>query len=358
MSIARHPARAWAAVVLGVALVAGCAGTTPLGSPTGSTSSGASAAPSETVSGSITVYSGRAESLVKPVIEQFEGATGVDVQVRYGDTAELAATILEEAGGSPADVYFGQDAGALGALAAEGRLAALPGSILDRVESRFRSPDGVWVGVSGRARVAAYHTGRLAATDLPASILGFADAKWKGRIGWVPTNGSFQAFVTALRVVEGEGQARSWLEGMQANQPKVYERNPQALEAAAAGEVDVALINHYYLYQAIRQQGRSYPVANHVFSGGDPGALVNVAGAGVLVTSRNAPAARALVAYLLGDEAQRYFATETFEYPLVAGVPPDPRLTPLSQITSPDLDLSDLSDLRGTLELLRDLGIL
>jgi iron(III) transport system substrate-binding protein len=302
------------------------------------------------------VYSGRSETLVGPLIERFETETGLDVQVNYAGTSELAATILEEGAASPADVFFSQDGGALGALAEEGLLAELPQATLDRVEAAFRSPDGLWVGVSGRARVAAYNTDELAPADLPASILDFTDPKWKGRLGWAPSNASLQSFVTALRVIEGEDAARAWLEGIQANEPDVYEGNSQALQGVAAGESHVAFINHYYLLAALAEG--EIPVANHFFPGGDPGSLINVAGAAMLTTAKNQEAAQAFIDFLLTNESQAYFAEQTYEYPIVDGVPADERLTPLDQIAAPDIDLSDLSDLQGTIELMQDVGIL
>jgi iron(III) transport system substrate-binding protein len=279
------------------------------------------------------------------------------VAVRYGDTAEMANLILTEGENSPADLHFAQDAGALGALASEGLLATLPDDVLGLVEDRFRSPDGQWVGLSGRSRVVAYNTDNVDPADLPDTIFGFTDPEWSGRIGWAPTNGSFQSFVTALRVLEGEDRAREWLEGIQANDPNVYEGNNPALEAVIAGEIDVAFINHYYLMQRLAEDP-DVPAANYFVPGGDPGALVNVAGAGILNTADQADAAEQLVEFLLSEEAQTYFAEETKEYPLAAGVEPDPELPPLGEIATPDIDLSDLSDLEGTLELLQDLGIL
>jgi iron(III) transport system substrate-binding protein len=306
----------------------------------------------------VVVYSGRSEELVAPILQQFQDETGITVEVRYGDTAELAATILEEGANAPADLYFGQDAGALGALAAAGRLRELPADLLDDVDARFRDPNGRWVGISGRARVLAYDTRELTAADLPASVLDLTDPKWKGRIGWVPTNASFHAFVTGLRQLRGDEAARAWLEGMQANEPKVYEKNGQALEAVRAGEVDIALINHYYLFQAQANSGETYPVADHFFTGGDPGALVNVAGVGILDTAARPEAAQRLAAFLLSPEAQEYFATKTFEYPLVSGTPADPALPTLAQIESPQIDLSELADLQGTLRMLQEVGVL
>ena len=315
------------------------------------------AQPSNDERGSLTVYSGRSEELVGPLLEQFTAATGVEVEARYGDTAEMANLILTEGENSPADVFFAQDAGALGAVAAEGLLAELPGETLDQVEERFRSPSGEWVGVSGRARVVVYNTDAVSEADLPDSILGFTDSDWSGRIGWAPTNGSFQSFVTALRVLEGEEGARAWLEGIEANEPSVYEGNGAALDAVIAGEIDVAFINHYYLMQRLAEEP-DVPAANFFLTDGDPGALVNVAGAGILTTAANAEAAQTFVEYLLSEEAQTYFAEETKEYPLVEGVEPNADLPALGEIGTPDIDLSDLSDLEGTLELLQEVGIL
>jgi iron(III) transport system substrate-binding protein len=305
--------------------------------------------------GSLIVYSGRSESLVGPLFERFEAESGIEVEVRYGDSAELAALLLEEGGRSPADLFFAQDAGALGAVAASGALASLDPAVLGRVEPRFRDPEGQWVGTSGRARVAAYSTERPDLV-LPESIHGFTDPAWQGRLGWAPTNGSFQAFVTGLRLLEGEDAARAWLEGIMANAPVAYEGNAAAVEGVAAGEVDVALVNHYYALELAAEHGSDFPVANHYFAAGDPGSLINVAGVGQLATAAHPQAAAALVHYLLSSEAQSYFADTTFEYPLIDGVTPDPRLPALDSIEAPEMDLSDLADLQGTVALLRDVG--
>ncbi len=340
-------------LALGITLIVGACGSGPSGSPAAVPSSSAAASPS----GSLTVYSGRSEELVAPILARFEEATGVTLEVRYAGTSELAATILEEGANSPADVFLSQDGGALGALAKEGLLAALPADVVGRVDPRFAAGDGTWVGLSGRARVLAYDTRELSDADLPASVTDLADPAWKGRIGWVPTNASFQTFVTALRVQLGEEAARAWLEAVQANDPRAYEGNAAAVAGVAAGEVDVALVNHYYLYQA-RAETPDLPVANHFFTGGDPGALVNVAGIGILGTAKNLAAAEALVRFLLDAEAQTYFATKTFEYALVEGIAPADGLPALADIQSPDLDLTDLDDIEGTVRLLQEAGVL
>ncbi len=318
----------------------------------------AEASPNED-SGTLTVYSGREEEYVAELFTQFEEDTGIELDVRYGDSAELAATLLEEGDASPADVFFSQDAGSLGAAAEGGLFAELNGDILDRVDPCFRSPEGLWVGTSGRARVAAYNTDVLSDEDLPASITGFTDPEWKGRFGFPPTNSSFQAFVAAMIVTDGEDATRDFLEGLTANEPKFYEDNGATTRAIADGEIEVGFVNHYYPYEVAAEEGEDIPVANHYFSDGDPGALVNTAGIGILASAENADSAETFVDFLTSEDAQSYFVERTFEYPLIEGIEPYGELVPLAEIESPDVDLSDLG---GTLEpalgLMAEVGLL
>ena len=325
----------------------------------GSPEAGASpvASPVAGEGGSLVVYSGRNENLVGPIIERFQELTGIEVEVRYGDTAEIAATILEEGDNSPADVFLGQDAGAAGALAREGVLAPVEPAVLDLVPEKFRSDDGVWVGVSGRARVLVYNTESEAADQLPSGVADLTDPAWSGKVGWAPTNGSFQAFVTAYRVLSGDDVVRDWLTSMQENGTVAFEGNGAIVRAVAAGEIEVGLVNHYYKYEISEEEGTDLPVENHFFAAGDPGSLVNVAAVAKLTTAANSDQADAFIAFLLDEEAQTYFAETTFEYPLIEGVAIAEDLTPLDQIQSPEIDLADLADLEATLELLAEVGL-
>ncbi len=304
----------------------------------------------------ITVYSGRSEELVGPILEGYAAETGVDVEVRYGDSTEMAATILEEGQNSPADLFFGQDAGALGALKGEGRLQDLPEATLDSVDERFADPDGQWVGTSGRARVIAYNTDAVDEGDLPETILDVTDPEWEGRVGWAPTNGSFQAHVTGMRVELGDDVVEEWVAGLD-EVGVAYENNTAIVEALGRGEVDVGVTNHYYLYRFL-EEDPGFPVENAFFTGEDIGNLVNIAGVGVLDTAEDPEAVFDLVDYLLTEDAQAYFADEVFEFPLVPGVPGEPRLPDIEEIETPDVDLSDLEDLQGTVELLQRAGAL
>ena len=326
---------------------------TPAADATGAEASEASG------DGTLVVYSGRSENLVAPIIEQFAEATGIDVEVRYAGTSELAATILEEGANSPADVFFAQDAGALGELAKAGLLAPLPSTILDQVATDLQSVNGDWVGISGRARVLVYNTEELTEADLPADIWGLTEEQWKGRVGWAPTNASFQSFITALRVLEGEERAREWLEAMIANDVQSYDGNSAIVEAVAAGEIAVGLVNHYYLYQFLAEQGEDFTARNYYFPTPNAGSIINVAGVGILNTAQNTDAATQFIEFLLSQQGQQYFASETFEYPLAGeGIEMPEILLPLDEIATPEIDLSDLADLAGTLELLQEVGAL
>ena len=317
---------------------------------------GVQRAVAEATGGSLTIYSAREETLVGPIIQQFEDATGIDVGVKYGSNSGLAATIQEEGANSPADIFFATDPGLLGSMS--DLFTALPSGILDRVDSEFRSREDKWVGISGRARVVVYNPDVISADELPDSILDFTDPEWNGRIGWPPTNGSFQAFVTAMRTTLGEDAARDWLEGIQANDPRVYPKNTPIVDAVSRGEVDVGFVNHYYLYRFLAEHGEDFQARNYHPKNGDIGAMMLVNGAAILSTSDNTKEAERFLGFMLSLSAQQYFASQTFEYPLIEGVRTHRLLTPLSEIAVPDVDLSQLDDVQGTQDLLRSVGII
>ena len=317
---------------------------------------GESAAQDSEMAGPLVIYSGRSESLVDPIIRQFEEATGIAVEVKYAGTSQLAATLLEEGANSPADVFFAQDPGGLGAV--QHLLSLLPDGVLGRVPEWARSPDGAWVGLSGRARTVVYNPERVSEDELPDDVWGFVEPEWKDRIGWAPTNASFQTMVTAMRALWGEEKTQQWLEGVQTNNPTIYPKNTPQVAAVAAGEIDVGLVNHYYLFRFLAEEGEDFPARNYHPRAGGPGATIMVAGAGILSSSENKGAAGRFLEFLLSQVGQQYFASQTFEYPLVEGVKVPHVLVPLGEIDHPSIPLRELADLEGTQRMLRETGVL
>lgn len=339
-------------VVLALVL-AGC------GSSTSSDDDASSAAPESnaaTDASKLVIYSGRSEELIGELIERFTEETDIEVSVRYGGSTELATTLLQEGEATDADVFFAQDPASLGAAAP--LMAVLDDSILSRVPARFADSDGRWVGTSGRARVVVYDTNDVEASELPNSLDDLVDSRWSGRMAVAPTNGSFLAFVAAMIVERGDDFTLDWLEQLAANQPIDFPSNSPIVAAVDAREVDLGLVNHYYLLR-LQAEGGGLEAANHFPTSGDASSLVMPAGAAILAGSDQAESARAFVEFLLSDSSQEFFATETFEFPLVEGVEPPAGLPNIDEIATPDIDLSDLADqLERATDLVTEAGLL
>ena len=302
---------------------------------------------------SITVYSGRSEDLIAPLLEQFTAESGIAVEVRYADSAAFAAQILEEGSNVQADVFFSQDAGALGALNEAGVLKTLNSDITSLVASEYRAANDSWVGVSGRSRVFSYDPAKISAAELPKSIFDLADPKWKGKLGIAPTNASFQAAVTAMRVLKGEAETVAWLKAMKTN-AVLFEKNSQILEAVESGQIAAGLINHYYWYERAAEVGEEKMTSKMAwFESGDVGNLINVAGAAALTDKTEA---QTFIKWLLGTSAQTFFVEKTAEYSLT-GLPAKGTLPALAEIPAVKIDLAALAPLAKTLELIRDAGL-
>ena len=307
---------------------------------------------------SLTIYSGREESLVKPIMDRFTKETGIVLNVRYGSSAALATALVEEGRNSPADVYWSQEPGTLGLVGARGLLARLPQTTIGKVPSRFSTPSRRWVGTSGRARVLVYNTNKLQASQLPASVWDLTNPTWKGKIGVAPTNASFQAFLGAAISLHGEQRVRSWLDGLRANDVRFYPNNTGIVQAVGRGDIEVGLVNHYYLYNLLAQTP-DLPVRNHWFGEGDAGSLVLAAGVGIVSSTQKTAAAQRFVDFLLSKLGQRMIARGpgAAEYPLVKGVQPRPGLRPLAAVKGPKYRLGRLSaDITPAVRLLLEGG--
>ena len=328
-----------AAATLALGLVAAACGSDDNSSSDNST---------EGTADSVTIYSGRNEELIQPILDQFTDETGIAVNVKYGDSADLALLIEEEsaANSTRADVFLSQSPGSLGFLEQDGRLAVLPNSTLELVPEAVRDENDRWIGFSGRQRVLVYNTDLVDEADLPTSVFELTDPEWNDKIGVAPSNGSFQDFVTAMRSSEGDEVTEEWLEGIADNDAVSYPKNSAIVAAVGRGEVEVGLVNHYYNLRAL-EEDPNQPSANHQFAPGDPGAVLIVTGAAIIEGTDRADVAAQLVDYLLGPVGQQYFATETFEYPLAIGEKPP---AAVQAIEFGDVGGFSYSDLGGGLE--------
>ncbi|WP_245874111.1 iron ABC transporter substrate-binding protein [Alkalispirochaeta sphaeroplastigenens] len=308
---------------------------------------------------SITLYSGRGESLVAPLIEEFTRETGIVVRTRFGGTSELAVLIQEEGTRSPADLFWAQDAGALGALSRRGLFQTLPEDILEGLPGMYRNSSGDWVATSGRARVIAYNPQVLGDTPLPESVFDLTRAEYAGRVAWAPTNGSFQSFLSGMRALHGDEATARWISEMISRDVQSYRNNTAILEALGAGEVALGITNHYYLLRFLAEDP-DFPVRQAFFTDGDIGNLVNVAGVGILASARNDSGAEAFLRFLLEKGSQEYFTSHIYEYPVIDGIGRNPRLEPFQRLlqASPNLNLDVLEDLEGTLSIMRRAGAL
>ncbi len=308
--------------------------------------------------GALVIYSGREEELVGPLYEQFTKDTGIELDVRYGSSGELAAVLREEGANSPADVFYSQTAGDIGAV--DDLLAPLPAEDLDLVAASYRGENDTWVGITGRVRTLVYNTNVLTDADLPASVVDLARDDWPyGSIGVAPTNASFIAFVGALRLALGDEETQAWLDGL-AQHAETYEKNGLIVDAVANGEITTGLVNHYYLYEMLGAElPDDAPVANHFFAPGDIGSLNNVSAAGILTASERQNRAAEFIRYLL-TEGQVYFAEATLEYPMNAsqpGVALADELPPLP-VDGPPVNLGDLArDLETTVAMIDWAGL-
>jgi iron(III) transport system substrate-binding protein len=310
-------------------------------------------------SSGLTLYSGQHEQTTSLLAAAFERESHIKVAIRFGDEASLAQQILQEGGGSPADVYYSENSPALEALREHGALAAVDPHTLAAVPHADSAADGSWVGVSARISALVYNTTLIAPSALPSSVLELADPRYAGKVGFAPSETDFQPLVTAIILRDGEAAAERWLKGLQAN-AKVYPDNETALTQVNNGESLMAPVNHYYWYRLRTELGAAGThTALHYYAPGDVGALINVSGAAALKSSSHPREAQAFLAFLVSAAGQQVIAhSSSYEYPLRAGVAPAPDLTPLAFLHPVAITPSQLGDGSRALALEQKLGLL
>ena len=306
----------------------------------------------------LTVYSAQHESLVRTMLEGFTEETGIALEFRDANDAELANQIVQEGEASPADVFLTENSPSIDVLDREGLLAPLDQATLDQVGAQYRPASGNWTGFAARSTVLVYNPAQLPEAELPASILDLANPEWQGRIGIAAGGADFQAIVAGVLALRGEEATHAWLEGLERN-ANVYPSNSAVMVAADEGEIDAGVMYHYYFYRDRAENGlKSDDAELHFFRNSDPGAFLSVSGAGVLASTDQPEEAQQLVAYLTGAEAQQRLGESTaLEYAVGNGVPSAEALPPLEELQAPQVDPGSLDQQRVT-ELMQDVGLL
>ena len=311
--------------------------------------------------GSLTVYLGGGEGgLYVELLDLLEQAyEGFTVNHRIDSSSSLATTIVEEyeAGATTADVFMSVDAGSLGFVANAGATQSLSSEALNAVPGSFQDGDGRWVGFAGRARAIPYNTDQVLPSELPNKVSEFPNtAALEGTMGWAPSYGAFQSFITAMRLNRGDEAARSWLSEMQNHGITEYGNEFAVSNSVADGELAAGFANHYYSLRV--QSARQNAPLDLYFTEGDAGALVNVSGLEILNGTGKSELAGNFVRHVLSAEAQEFFATRTFAYPMISGVQPVGGLPRIDDLNPPDIDLTELADVSGTVDLMREAGVL
>jgi len=315
---------------------------------------------SESTGEQITIYSGRSEELIAPVLEAFECESGIDVQTNFGDPTDLALQLVEEGERSPADVFLSKSPGAVGFLRSEGVLTSLSDDVTKLTDASNVGGDNSWVGITGRQRVLVYNVDMVDEADLPSSVLELTDPKYAGQVAIPATNGSFQDWFTVFRAQQGDEAAQAWLTAMSENGAIVTESNRPTVDAVGRGEYQFGLVNHYYNFQEAEALGDAHRAENHSFASDDIGSLVIVTAGAVTATSDNTSEGEQLLQFMLTEGAQTFFTNDSLEYPLAADVAPAAVLPPLNDDGGDfDVTFDDLGDgLARTVEIIEASGIL
>ncbi|WP_206995140.1 iron ABC transporter substrate-binding protein [Trinickia mobilis] len=318
------------------------------------------ALPTAAHAASLTLYSAQHEQVVDMLTKDFEKQTGIPVKVRNGEGPALAAQLVAEGNATPADVYFTENSPELVLLGEKGLLGKVDASTLATTPARYNAPQGDWVGVLARENVLAYSTAKIQPAQLPASLMDLAKPEWKGKVGIAPSDADFLPLVSAVLAAKGEAATLAWLKGLKAN-AQIFDDDEGVVAAVNRGAVATGVINSYYWARLHAELGdKSTKSAVYHFGNGDVGGLINVSGAAVLKASHNTDAAQKFLAYLVSERAQKLIAGShiSFEYPLRAGVAPDPILKPFNELAPPPLTLEQLGDDSQAGKLLRQAGLL
>ncbi|GHG42630.1 iron ABC transporter substrate-binding protein [Sinomonas cellulolyticus] len=310
----------------------------------GTSANSAGASGAATPGTTITVYNAQHESLTKEWIDAFTAETGIKVDYRQGDDTEMSNQIVQEGANSPADVFLTENSPAMTQVENAGLFTDIDPATIAQVPAEYRPSTNKWIGIAARSTVFAYNKDKLSQDQLPKSIMDLEKPEWKGRWAASPSGADFQAIISAMLELKGESATGDWLKAMKDN-AKAYKGNSTAMKAVNAGEVEGAVIYHYYWFGDQAKTGEnSKNVGLEYFKNQDPGAFVSVSGGGVLKSSKKQAAAQAFLKFVTGKKGQEVLQKGTsFEYAVGSDVPSNDKLVPLKDLDAPKVDPAKLN---------------
>lgn len=300
------------------------------------------------VADEIVVYSARKEHLIKPLFDRYTKATGVEIKYITDKAGPLMQRLKAEGKRTPADMLITVDAGNLWHAAEAGVLAPVQSKVLDaNVPANLRDPEGRWYGLSERARTIVYSTERVRPTEL-STYEELADPKWKGRLCLRTSKKVYnQSLVATMIATHGEATTEEIVNGWVANLAAApFSNDTKTMEAVAAGQCDVAIVNTYY-FGRLQKQDPNVPLALFWPNQDGNGVHINVSGAGITTHAKNPQGALKLLEWLSSPEAQADFAGLNAEYPVNPSVEPSPLVKAWGEFKADDLNVNEAGRLQA-----------
>jgi iron(III) transport system substrate-binding protein len=302
----------------------------------------------------VNIYSARNEALIKPLLDRYAALTNVRVNLVTGDADALIKRLEMEAANSPADLLLTVDVGRLHRAARAGLLQPVDSDVLrTHIPAQYRDPENLWFGLSTRARVIMYALDRVHPDQL-STYEALAEPRWKGRLCVRSSSSIYnQSLVASLIAHLGVEQTERWAKGLVGNlaRPPVGGDRDQ-IAAVAAGQCDAAIANTYYL-AGMQHSGVTADTSAAARVGvfwpnqDDRGTHVNISGAGVTRAARNRHEAVRLLEFMVGEEAQTWYAETNHEYPVRAGIEASETLRRWGEFKADALPLDRLGELNG-----------
>lgn len=308
----------------------------------------------------LTLYTGMHKDLIEALTAAFTKKTGIEVDIRAGEDAEMTAQVTTEGSRTKADVYLSEGPGPIARLAKDGLLSKVPAADLAGLDPRLVPSTRDWAPYAARVRVLIYNPSKIAQDELPKSILDLADREWKGKFAYATSDG-FPGTVSYLIDTIGKDKTLEWLKAVKENGVNEH-KNGKIRDTVEAGQHAFGLTNHYYWYILAQTEGGADKLSSklYYFTKPDAGGLLLASGAGVLAASKHQEEAQQFVSWLVSkDGGQKIIASaEASQFPAAKGVNSEiPGLPKLDSLAAPEFDQAKFANLDEAIALMEQVGM-